>query len=92
MTKQYLLTVSLNATHPMDHGRISIDDKGFIEGETPIEDYGMFALSIAPFPKVIVDNIDKFFIALVYIGDDGDLGEISSYPAELISFAVDYSN
>lgn len=27
---------------PYDHGQVTIDDAGFVNGETPVEDFGMF--------------------------------------------------
>ena len=92
MNTKYLITAGYNCSQPFDHGQILIDGKGFVGGETPVEDYGMFALSDKPFPQVIKDNIEKFFIALMYI-KDGDLnGAFLNFPHDLVVATNQYDN
>jgi hypothetical protein len=53
---QYLAVMDLHGrSDPINLGAVSVDEYGFVNGETPIEDYGMFMLRDKPFP----DNKEK---------------------------------
>ena len=58
--KQYLLTMGHNSIHPINHGLVDIDDKNYISGETPVEDFGMFIYQDEPFSDNDKDNINVF--------------------------------
>ena len=47
--RKYLATASLYRYHPaILHGVVEIGDDGLVNGETPIEDFGMWYLSDNP--------------------------------------------
>lgn len=48
--KIYLYTLRLYGTaEPISHGQVTINDEGWIDGEIPIEDYGMWFYGEEPF-------------------------------------------
>ena len=48
----------------MNHGLVNIDDQDRINGETPVEDFGMFYYRDEPFPKEL-DRVSVIFFQLM---------------------------
>lgn len=48
--KKHLITLSYNTHKAFNHGLVDIDESGLVNGETPIEDFGMFFYRDEPFP------------------------------------------
>lgn len=48
--KKYLYSCPHNWYDPKSHGLVEIDDNGYVNGETPIEDYGMYFYGDEEFP------------------------------------------
>ena len=51
MTQFHLMTCRHNSSVPINHGLVGIDERNFIDGETPVEDFGMFWYRDEPFPE-----------------------------------------
>ena len=60
MKNFYLITLAHNSSTPINHGLVAIDDRGFIDGETPVEDFGMFYMREEPFPENERDIVNIF--------------------------------
>lgn len=44
-----------------NHGLVEIDDNGYVNGETPVEDFGMFFYRDEPFPQDPQEIAQIFF-------------------------------
>lgn len=42
--------IGMRYTPPYNHGLIRVDDRGYIYGQYPLEDYGGYILSKSPLP------------------------------------------
>lgn len=51
MKKVYLITWSHYSGSAINHGLVSINNQGLVNGETPVEDFGMFFYREEPFPE-----------------------------------------
>jgi len=58
--KRYLLTMDHNKTTPINHGLVDISNDGLVNGETPVEDFGMYIISDQPFPDCKQSQFDMF--------------------------------
>lgn len=67
--KKYLITCSHNRYSVINHGLVEIDDRGWVGGETPIEDFGMWNISDVPFPSSESEILD-IFIGLLKESED----------------------
>lgn len=48
----YLATMPLEMYQPpFNHGLVDLTDEGFVNGETPLEDFGAYILSSCPLPQ-----------------------------------------
>lgn len=63
--KKYLYSCPHNWHNPKSHGLVEIDDNGYVNGETPIEDYGMYFYG----DKEFLGDVGQAFIDLM--GDQG---------------------
>ena len=71
--KKYLITKShYGSSDAINHGLVEIDNKGYVYGETPLEDFGMFCCRDKPFPE------DKGEMSKIFL----DLMEESAYGLE----------
>lgn len=61
--------MGLNSINPHYHGLVKIDDKNWIDGETPVEDYGCFYYSEEDFPSDRDWMFEKF---LSFMDDEED--------------------
>lgn len=52
---------TFNGGHVKYHGRVGLDDRRFVDGETPIEDFGDFLLT---HDRLSPDNAFARFLAL----------------------------
>lgn len=55
--KKHLITMGHHTTVVINHGLVEIDDQLFVNGETPVEDFGCFFYRDEPFS----DNEDENF-------------------------------
>lgn len=60
--KKHLITWENSGSRaPINHGLVEIDDRGWVDGETPIEDFGMFFYRDEPFPEDKNEIFQIFF-------------------------------
>lgn len=64
--KRFICTCSLTVSSSANCRWIDIDDKGRIEGETPIEDFGMFLILDE---EISTHSAGRIFIALLSISE-----------------------
>ena len=67
---KYLATMEHNRAKPINHGLVEINDIGFVNNETPIEDFGMWMTSDSPFPPT--DSSELFEKFIFVMGKDHD--------------------
>lgn len=71
MSYHHLITWGLVGSNPpSNHGRVWIDDNGYVDGETPVEDFGMFYYRDEPFPE----SRDKLVAIFLKLMDDAATG------------------
>lgn len=50
MRQVYLMTMGTNSINPRYHGIVNLDENDWIDGEEPIEDWGMWYYDTMDFP------------------------------------------
>jgi hypothetical protein len=80
--RKFLCTASAQRYTPAICRWVEIDSRGFIDGETPVEDYGMYLLLEEP---ISPDSADKLFLALIGIGEgEADLSALNADELQLL--------
>ena len=64
----YLATWAHGSGDPINHGQVRMNDKGYVNGETPVEDFGMFMFRESR-PFGTPAHIAKMFIRLMERGE-----------------------
>lgn len=79
---KFLCSSPVNRYVPAICRWVKIDPKGFIDGETPIEDFGMFILLDSPIES---DSADRLFSALIAHSNGDSIASLNSEEAELFA-------
>jgi hypothetical protein len=82
MITKFLCFSPVNRYAPALCRWVNIDSKGFIDGETPVEDFGMFLLLDSP---IASESADRLFSALIAYREGENAVSLNSEEAELFS-------
>jgi len=83
LDKKFLCTASVDRYTPVHCRWVEIDSRGFIDGETPVEDYGMYLLLDKPISS---DSAEKLFLALIGRGEgEADLSALNVEELQLFN-------
>jgi hypothetical protein len=83
LDKKFLCTASANHYTPAFCRWVEIDSKGFVDGETPVEDFGMYLLLDKPISS---DSAEKLFLALIGHGEgEADLSALNADELQLLT-------